>query len=87
MTVPMEFGENDGLLVSFDEESSTFTLEWDEETHPEYNFLRLLTPEELTNRLSEQLQKLIDDENGSNIQDRGSSSGETEIDDHPQPQE
>jgi hypothetical protein len=83
----MEFSENDGLLVSFDEESNTFTFEWDEEEHPEYSFLRLLTPEELTNKLSEQLQKLIDDENGSNIQDRGSSGGETEIYDHPQPQE
>ena len=83
----MEFSENDGLLVSFDEESNTFTFEWDEETHPEYNLLRLLTPEELTNRLSEQLQKLIDDENGSNIPDRGSSGGEAEVYDHPQPQE
>ena len=83
----MESSENDGLLVSFDEESNTFTLEWDEETHPEYNFLRLLTPEELTNKLSEQLQKLIDDESRSNVQDRGSSGGETEIDDHPESEE
>jgi hypothetical protein len=80
----MEFSENDGLLVSFDEESNTFTFEWDEETHPEYSFLRLLTPEELMNRLSTQLQKLIDDENRSNIQDWGSSSGEAEIDDNPE---
>jgi len=78
----MEFSENDGLLVSFDEESNTFTFEWDDETHPEYSFLRLLTPEELTDRLSEQLQKLIDDESQPNVQDWGSSGGEAEIDDH-----
>jgi hypothetical protein len=78
----MEFSENDGLLVSFDEESNTFTFEWDDETHPEYNFLRLLTPEELMNRLSAQFQKLIDDESQPNVQDRGSSGGEAEIDDH-----
>jgi hypothetical protein len=83
----MEFSENDGLLVSFDEESNTFTFEWDEETHPEYSFLRLLTPEELMNKLSERLQDLIDNENGSNIQDRGSSGGEAEIDDHPESEE
>ena len=83
----MEFDENDGLLVSFDEESNTFTFEWDEEAHPEYNFLRLLTPEELMNRLSAQFQKLIDDESQPNVQDRGSSGGEAEVYDHPQPQE
>lgn len=83
----MESSEQDGLLVGFDEESGSFTFEWDDATHPEYNFLRLLTPEELSRALSDRLQELIDDETSSDIQGGGSGSGAPEIYDHPEPQE
>lgn len=83
----MENSEQDGLLIQFDEESSTFTFEWDDKTHPEYNFLRLLTPDELSRVLSERLEELIQNEIGPDIQCGGSGSGAPEIYDHPQPQE
>lgn len=73
--------EDDGLLISFDEESSTFTLEWDEESHPEYNLLRLMTPEEFSRALSDRLQQAIDDETSANISSGRQSSGEAEVDD------
>jgi len=82
----MESSEQDGLQVSFDEESGTFTFEWNEETHPQYNYLKLMTPEEFSQALSDRLQQLIDDENGSAVQDRRSGSGTPEIDDYPQPE-
>lgn len=83
----MENDDRDGLLVQFDEESGTFTLEWDEEAHPEYNLLKLVTPEQFSRILSEQLEELIEDEDGSDVQSGGSGSGAPEIYDHPQPQE
>ena len=82
----MESHEKDGLQVSFDEESGTFTFEWDEEIHPEYNYLTLMTPEEFSNSLFNQLQKLIDDENNSKVQGRGSGCRTPEISNHPQPE-
>ena len=82
----MESSEQDGLQVNFDEESGTFTFEWNEETHPQYNYLKLMTPEEFSQALSDRLQQLIDDENGSAVQNRGSRSGTPEVYDHPQPQ-
>jgi hypothetical protein len=83
----MESSEKDGLQVSFDEESSTFTFEWDEETHPEYNYLKAMTPEEFTQALTDQLQQFIDDEKSKQLQSGGSSSGTPEVYDHPQPAE
>lgn len=87
MIANMESNEQDGLFVQFDEESSTFTFEWDDETHPEYNFLRLLSPEELMNALSERLEELIQHESDPDVQRGGSGGGTPEIYDHPQPQE
>ena len=83
----MESNDKDGLFIGFDEESGTFTLEWDEETHPEYNLLRLMTPEQFSRILSEQLEESLEDEIGSDVQSGGSGSGAPEIYDHPQPQE
>lgn len=55
----MESSSEDGLTVSFDEESGTITFDWDNETHPEYNFLNLLTPEELSKMLMDRIKELV----------------------------
>jgi len=55
----MESSTNDGLTVSYDEESGTITFDWDNETHPEYNFLNLLTPEELSKMLMDRIKELV----------------------------
>lgn len=54
----MESSSEDGLTVSYDEESGTITFDWDNETHPEYNFLNLLTPEELSKMLMDRIKEL-----------------------------
>ena len=54
----MESSSEDGLTVSYDEESGTITFDWDNETHPEYNFLNLLTPEELSKMLMDRVKEL-----------------------------
>lgn len=55
----MESSTNDGLTVSYDEESGTITFDWDNEMHPEYNFLNLLTPEELSKMLMDRIKELV----------------------------
>lgn len=55
----MESSSEDGLTVSYDEESGTITFDWDNETHPEYNFLNLLTPEELSKMLMDRIKELV----------------------------
>lgn len=54
----METTDDDGLQVSYDAENGVITFDWDEETHPEYNFLHLLTPEELSKMLLGKLEML-----------------------------
>jgi len=54
----MESSSDDGLTIIYDEDTSSLTFEWDNETHPEYNFLSLLTPEELNKVLMDYLHRL-----------------------------
>lgn len=41
----MESSSDSGLTVIYDEESGVITFDWDESTHPEYNYLADLTAE------------------------------------------
>jgi len=64
----MESSSEDGLTVSYDEESGTITFDWDNETHPEYNFLNLLTPEELSKMLMDRVKELEAEDEEPTIQ-------------------
>lgn len=60
----METSTSAGLTVSYEEETSTISFEWDEETHPEYNFLKDLTPELFTAILLQHCNKFDSSTNG-----------------------
>jgi len=49
----MDISSDAGLTVTFDEETSTFSFEWDEETHPEYNFIKDFTDESFATMMRE----------------------------------
>ena len=51
----MEISSEDGLTVSFEDETGIFTFEWDEETHPEYNFIKDFTDEDFATMMREYL--------------------------------
>jgi thiamine pyrophosphate-dependent acetolactate synthase large subunit-like protein len=51
----METASEDGLTVIFNDETNTFTFEWDEETHPEYNFFKDFTDEDFATMIREYL--------------------------------
>lgn len=46
----------EGLTVTYDDESLTFTFDWDPETHPEYNFLENMTSNELIKMITDYLE-------------------------------
>ena len=52
----MDISSEDGLTVSFDDETGIFSFEWDEETHPEYNFIKDFTNEDFANMMREYLE-------------------------------
>lgn len=67
----------DGLLVSYDEETSTISLEWDPETHPQYNCLEDMTSEEFINLLLNYDRQTKKGQSSTcEIQTGGSSGGE-----------
>ena len=54
----METTCDDGLTVTYDEETSIFSFEWDEETHPEYNFIKDFTDESFATMMREYIARL-----------------------------
>lgn len=77
-----------GLVVTYDEETLTFTFDWNHETHPEYNFLLNWTSQDLIKLITEYLKHVENETDGqtqTKIQARGSSSGETESNNNPEP--
>jgi hypothetical protein len=77
----VETTEKDGLIVSYDDETGTFSFEWDEKTHPEYDYLKDLTEEGFNKLLLDQIERLENEKASSTkIQEGGSSCGTTESD-------
>ena len=59
----MESSSEAGLTTIFDDETNTITFEWDEETHPQSNYIKELTPETFSVMLQQYLGDLNDDSN------------------------
>ena len=74
----MDTSTDHGLTVIYDEEAGMVTFEWDNETHPEYNYLRDLTEDGLADIVQNYLKKLDDEKNQAANQAGGSGSGTTE---------
>lgn len=59
MRPKVERSEKDGLVVIIDDETDTLTLEWDDETHPQWNFLRELGEEGVSELILTQCQQIL----------------------------
>ena len=46
-----QVSEGGGLRVTYNEDDSSLTLDWDSETHPEYNYLNDFPEDELSEYL------------------------------------
>jgi hypothetical protein len=54
----METSSDAGLTVSIDDETGIISFEWDEETHPEYNFIKDFTDETFATMMREYIDRL-----------------------------
>lgn len=59
----MEISSEAGLTVTFDDETGIFTFEWDEDTHPEYNFIKDFTDDDFATMMRDYLN--LEDPNDS----------------------
>ena len=70
----MEISTDAGLTVTFDDETGIFSFEWDEETHPEYNFIKDFTDEDFAMMMREYIDSL-----GLNLDDPQASDDSAEV--------
>lgn len=54
----MESSTEAGLTIIYDEETGIITFEWDEDTHPEYNYIKELTSDDFSAMLYQYLEDL-----------------------------
>ena len=70
----VERSEKDGLVVIIDDEANLMTLEWDDETHPQWNFLRDLGEEGVTELLMGYCKQVISEHETKDLHDPEPSS-------------
>jgi hypothetical protein len=70
----VERSEENGLVVIIDDEASLMTLEWDDETHPQWNFLRDLGEDGVTEMLIDYCNQVLSEHETKDLHDPGPSS-------------
>jgi hypothetical protein len=70
----VERSEKDGLVVIIDDETDTLTFEWDDETHPQWNFLRELGEEGVSALILEHCQQILSEHETKDLHDPEPSS-------------
>ena len=56
-----EAGGEDGLIVTIDDETNILTLEWDPDTHPQWNYLQELGEEGVKELLMNYVQRTLEE--------------------------
>ena len=70
----VERSEKNGLAVIVDDETNLITLEWDNETHPQWNFLHDLGEEGVTELLMNYCNQVLSEHETKDLHDPESSS-------------
>jgi len=55
--------ESKGLTVSFNQETSEITFEWDPDTHPEFNYLNELSAEDIHSTIMKHFADIVEQAN------------------------
>ena len=55
--------EEDGLVITIDDEANLITFEWDEETHPQWNILRELGEDGVNQLLKDHYTRVLSETN------------------------
>lgn len=66
--------EENGLVIIVDDEANLLTFEWDDETHPQWNFLRELGEDGVTAMLMAHCNQIISEHETKDLHDPGPSS-------------
>jgi hypothetical protein len=66
--------EENGLVIIVDDETNLLTFEWDDETHPQWNFLRELGEEGVTEMLMDHCNQIISEHETKDLHDPEPSS-------------
>jgi len=74
MCPKVDRSEKDGLVVSIDDETNLITFEWDDETHPQWNFLRELGEEGVTELILAHCQQILSEHETKDLHDPEPSS-------------
>lgn len=77
--------EENGLRITYNEESGRITFEWNEKTHPQYDVLYGLTDEMFSQMLEEHCKHLDALQKTTDIHGRGPCSGTPESNSNPEP--
>tara|TARA_R110002126_G_scaffold19202_2_gene72269 strand:- start:130 stop:357 length:228 start_codon:yes stop_codon:yes gene_type:complete len=70
----IERSEKDGLVVIIDDEANLLTFEWDDETHPQWNFLHDLGEEGVTEMLLAHCNQVLSENETKDLHNPGPSS-------------
>ena len=70
----VERSEEDGLVVIIDDEANLITFEWDDVTHPQWNFLRDLGEEGVNRMLMDHCQQILSEHETKDLHDPEPSS-------------
>lgn len=60
---------NDGLTISVNEEMGEITFNWDDETHPQYNYLKDVSEEKFLEMLLNQVKQTCAEHETENLHD------------------
>ena len=67
----VERSEEDGLVVIIDDEANLITFEWDDVTHPQWNFLRELGEEGVSDLIIDYCKQVISEHETKDLHDPG----------------
>jgi len=70
----VERSEENGLVIIVDDEANLLTFEWDDKTHPQWNFLRELGEDGVTEMLMAYCNQIISEHETKDLHDPGPSS-------------
>ena len=66
--------EENGLVIIVDDEANLLTFEWDDETHPQWNFLHELGEDGVTELLMNYCNQIVSEHETKDLPDPGPSS-------------
>jgi len=69
----VDWSEENGLVITVDDEANLITFEWDDETHPQWNILHELGEDGVNQVLMDYCKQVLSEHETEDLCDLGSS--------------